>query len=168
MTWSDPSEALAHGLLSIESVEQNRSEHLLGWRLVVVWGLLMCSFLRGLEPEPMAAWLLVAGLLFAAARWSASLVRDSAVALLLVDAPVIFTLREQLPVPAGLLLTLVLVAGLATLSRALTALLVVELIAIHATLPGGPSGVEAGVARGLCLVAMGAWLLWGNTQRESR
>lgn len=163
-----PAEALAHGLLCLGLVEQKRSEQLLGLRLLVVWGLLMCSFLRGLPPEPMAAWLLVAGLLFAAARWSKTLARDAAAALVLLDAPVIFTLRDQLPVPAPLLLTLVLVAGLATLSRTLTAVLMVELIAIHATLPGGPGGLEAGLARGLCLAALGAWLLWGNTQREPR
>lgn len=149
-------------------MEQKRSEQLLGWRLLVVWGLLMCSFLRGLAPEPLAAWLLVAGVLYAAARWSATLGRESAAALLLLDAPVIFTLRDQLPVPAGLLLTFVLLAGLATLSRGLTAALIVELIAIHATLPGGPGGMEAGIARGLFLVALGAWMLWGNAQREPR
>lgn len=156
-------------MLRVSRVEQNRSELLLGWRLVVVWGLLMCSFLHGpsSNSEPLAAWLVIAGVLFGAARWS-NTARDSAAALLLLDAPVIFTLRDQLPVPAAVLLTLVLIGGVVTLSRALTALLVVELIAIHTQLPGGLSGVEAATARGLSLAALGAWMLWRGSRRESR
>lgn len=150
-------------------MEEKRSEQLLGWRLLVVWGLLMCSFLHGANSnsEPLAAWLVIAGLLFAAARWSTTWARDSSVALLLLDAPVIFTLRDQLPVPAAVLLSLVLIGGVVTLSRALTALLVVELIAIHTQLPGGLTGFEAATARGLSLAALGVWILWRSNRRES-
>jgi hypothetical protein len=160
---------VAREVLWLGRVEQNRSEHLLGWRLVVVWGLLMCSFLHGGDSnsEPLAAWLVIAGLMFAAARWSVTWARESPVALVLLDAPVIFTLRDQLPVPSAVLLTLVLIGGVVTLSRTLTAVLVVELIAIHTQLPGGLTGAEAGTARGLSLAALGAWIVWRSTRRES-
>jgi hypothetical protein len=155
---------LAQRLLCSPDVQEKRLEQLLGWRVMVVWGLLMCSFLHGDPIEPVCAWLVLAGLLYGAAKWSATVARESAAALLLLDAPVLFTLREQLPVPPSLLLPFVLIAGMVTLSRRLAALLVIELIVIQTQLPGGLTGVEAAVAQGVLIIALGVWIVWRSTQ----
>jgi hypothetical protein len=44
---------------------------------------------------------------------------------------------------------------------------VIELIFIHTQLPGGFGGVEAATARGLSLAALGAFMLWQGSRRES-
>ncbi len=70
------------------------NEWILAARPLVLWLWLMGTLLAGHDPDPVAAFLTVAVLLFAAARWSSTVRRQSAVALLLFDAPALFTITR--------------------------------------------------------------------------
>ena len=76
---------------------------LLGLRPLVLWvWLMVCLISPQLDPDPVAAYLSLACLLFAAARWSATVRHGSSAALLLLDAPAIFTLLHRMALPSAL------------------------------------------------------------------
>ena len=80
-----------------------REETLLGMRPLVLWAwLLVCLLTPRLDPDPVAVYLSGACLLFAAARWSATVRRESSMALVLLDAPAVFTLQRQQGWPPAL------------------------------------------------------------------
>lgn len=95
-------------------------EWILGTRPLVLWIWLMGTLPAGHDPEPVAMFLTVAVLLFAAARWSATVRRESLAALVLFDAPALFSLTRVQAWPMGISVMLIgtaLLAGLVFLSR---------------------------------------------------
>ena len=134
------------------------NEHILALRPVVLWAWLMGTLAGGLEADPVAGYLSLAALLFAAARWSKTVLRESTVALLLLDAPAIFTIQGHQSWPvSGVLFAGVLVAGVLTLRRALAVMLVLEVVVLQFSLLDGASGPAQLSAAGVALVALAAW-----------
>lgn len=131
-----------------------RPEKLLGSRLLFAWAWLLATLLNDqLDPDPVAAYVSIAGLLFVASRWSRTVERESPIALALLDAPWIFAVGGQL---SWSLLALVLVAGALTLSSGLAVLLVLEVTAMQVWLlvnsAAGPA--ETSVVGALLLVVL--------------
>lgn len=130
-------------------MNQASSEAVLEVRPLVVWWWLMGCLLLGADVDGVAAYLSIAALLFAGARWSQTVRRESAVALVVFDAPAIFTILSRQS-PSGLalaglgalLFAGVLLAGVLTLRRALALCLVLEVVLLQGVLlsrPAAPS-----------------------------
>lgn len=150
-------------------------ETLLAVRPLVLWAWLMGTLLSGNDPDPVAAYLSVAALLFASARWSQTVRRESAIALVLLDAPAIFTIQSQqgsalgAAALSGLLFATVLLAGAFTLRRALAIGLVLELFVLQAVLLGQAGGGLAGISlAGVALGALASWALWRRARQQAR